>query len=291
MPLRFGLGDVTIHRIIEDESPFEAAQSFLPGLTDDMLAENRGWMEPLALDPVTGKLIFCFQSYIVQTPHHTVLIDTCVGNDKNRPGRGAWHQRKEPHYLRALAKAGFAVEDIDLVMCTHLHVDHVGWNTRLENGVWVPTFPKARYLFSDRELAHWTAENAKTPLPHMVDSVLPIVAAGRAETVRSDHAVGDHIRLQPTPGHTPDHFAVQIGRGARPDAVVSGDLIHSPIQARYPELSMRVDFDPVQAAETRRAFLEQYCETDTLCCMAHFPSPSVTQVKRWGNGFRCDPVT
>ncbi|MBC7634299.1 MAG: MBL fold metallo-hydrolase [Acetobacteraceae bacterium] len=290
MSTTYQVGDVTIHRIVEDEAPFEEATRFLPNLTAQQLAESRSWMAPAALDPATDKLIFCFQSYLVVTPHHKILIDTCVDNDKERPGRGNWHQNKSTRYMDALGAAGFGVDDIDAVMCTHLHVDHVGWNTKLQNGQWVPTFPKARYLFSDRELEYWTARNAENPIGPMVDSVLPIVAAGRADLVRSDAAFGDHIRLQPTPGHTIDHFAVQIGRGARTDAVVTGDLIHSPIQARYPELQMRVDFDPALAVVTRRAFLEQYCDTSTLCCMAHFPSPSVSRVKRWGDGFRCDPV-
>jgi len=290
MSTTYQVGDVTIHRIVEDESPFEEATRFLPNLTAQQLAESRSWMAPAALDPATDKLIFCFQSYLVVTPHHKILIDTCVGNDKERPGRGNWHQNKSTRYMDALGAAGFGVNDIDAVMCTHLHVDHVGWNTKLQNGQWVPTFPNARYLFSDRELEYWTARNAENPIGPMVDSVLPIVAAGRADLVRSDAAFGDHIRLQPTPGHTIDHFAVQIGRGTHTDAVVTGDLIHSPLQARYPELQMRVDFDPAQAVVSRRAFLEQYCDTATLCCMAHFPSPSVSRVKRWGDGFRCDPV-
>lgn len=289
MSTTYQIGDVTIHRIVEDEAPFEAATSFLPNLTHQQLAESRSWMAPSAMDPETDNLIFCFQSYLVVTPHHKILIDTCVGNDKERPGRGAWHQNKSTRYMDALAAAGFGVGDIDAVMCTHLHVDHVGWNTKLEDGQWVPTFPNARYLFSDRELEYWTARNADTPIGPMVDSVLPIVAAGRADLVRSDAAFGDHIRLQPTPGHTPDHFAVQIGRH-QTDAVVTGDLIHSPLQARYPELQMRVDYDPAQAVATRRKFLEEYCDTATLCCMAHFPSPSVSRIKRWGDGFRCDPV-
>ena len=286
----YRVGDVTIHRIVEDEAPFEEAARFLPNLTAQQLAESRSWMAPTALDPATDRLIFCFQSYLVVTPHHKILIDTCVGNDKERPGRGAWHQNKSTSYMDALAAAGFGVGDIDAVMCTHLHVDHVGWNTRLQDGQWVPTFPNARYLFSERELDYWTARNADTPIGPMVDSVLPIVAAGRADLVRSDAAFGDHIRLQPTPGHTPDHFAVQIGRGSLTDAVVTGDLIHSPLQARYPELHMRVDYDPAQAVATRRKFLEDYCDTATLCCMAHFPSPSVSRIKRWGDGFRCEPV-
>ena len=175
------------------------------------------------------------------------------------------------------------------MMCTHLHPDHVGWNTRLDNGRWVPTFPNARYVFADRELAHWTERNAQNPIGHMVDSVLPIVAANRAELVRSDHVLDDHVRLLPTPGHTPDHLAVLLGKSG-PVAVVTGDLIHSPLQARYPELSCKPDFNPQQAASTRRAFLERFCDSGTLFCTAHFPSPSVGNIVRWSDGFRCETV-
>ena len=172
-------------------------------------------------------------------------------------------------------------------MCTHLHGDHVGWNTRLENGRWVPTFPKARYLFSKKEYTYWSEIHQKTPLDQITDSVLPIIEANRADLVSSDHALNDHVRLSPTPGHTPDHFAVCAGKGSDA-AVFTGDLIHSPIQARYPELVMRVDTDRDQAIRTRRSFLERYCDTDTLCCTMHFPSPSVGHIKRWGDGFRLE---
>ena len=174
-------------------------------------------------------------------------------------------------------------------MCTHLHPDHVGWNTRLENGRWVPTFPNARYVFSDRELTYWREQNAQNPIGCIVDSVLPIVAANRAELVRSDHALNDHVRLLPTPGHTPDHFAVLLGKSG-PGAVVTGDLIHSPLQARHPELSCKPDYDRQQAARTRRTFLERFCDSGTLCCAAHFPSPSVGHIARWGDAFRCETV-
>jgi len=226
---------------------------------------------------------------VVKTPHHTVLVDSCIGNDKIRPTREAWNRKTDDHYMRALAAAGVSVADVDFVMCTHLHADHVGWNTRLENGRWVPTFPNARYLFSRKEYAYWAEEHAKNRIEAIADSVLPIVEAKKADLVSSEHALDDHIRLMPTPGHTPDHFAVCIGRGGD-GAVLTGDLIHSPLQARYPELTMRVDYDPKQAAATRRSFLERYCETETLCCTMHFPSPSVGHVKRWGDGFRCEPL-
>jgi glyoxylase-like metal-dependent hydrolase (beta-lactamase superfamily II) len=133
-PTSFRIGDMTIHRTVESEAPFMDAMEFLPGLTPKVLDEHRSWLEPAALEPATGKLIFCFQSYLVRTPHHVVLIDSCVGNDKNRPTRPNWHMKTEQTYMSALASAGLTAEDIDCVMCTHLHPDHVGWNTRLENG-------------------------------------------------------------------------------------------------------------------------------------------------------------
>lgn len=292
MITRFQVGDITIHRIVEQEEPLFDPMTFLPGLDPALLAENRPWLEEArALDPATGKLVLCIQSYLVRTPHHTILVDSCVGNDKERPERPFWHRLKSDRWMRNLAAAGVGVEDIDYVLCTHLHVDHVGWNTVLRDGRWVPTFPKARYVFSRREYDFWVGENAKAPIGPIVDSVLPVVEAGRADLVASDFVLNDLVRLEPTPGHTPDHVAVRLGRGGR-DAVMTGDLIHSPLQARYPEISMRADHAGAQAAVTRRRFLESCCDTGTLMCMAHFPSPSAGRLTRWGEGYRlvCDPA-
>jgi glyoxylase-like metal-dependent hydrolase (beta-lactamase superfamily II) len=289
MRTQYRAEDMTIHRIVEQEYGFTPIREFLPGLSQELLDENRGWLSSGGLDPATDHIVFCFQSYVVRTPHHTVLIDSCIGNDKNYPNRPAWNGKRDDSWLGALKAAGIRVEDIDIVMCTHLHGDHVGWNTRLENGRWVPTFPKARYLFSKKEYEYWDGLHRESPLPAMAESVKPIVDAKRAELVTSEHAVDDHLRLLPTPGHTPDHFAVTIGRKGEA-AVFTGDLIHSPLQARYPELHTRADVDPERAKATRRAFLERYADSDTLCCTMHFPSPSVGHIKRWGDGFRCDYV-
>jgi glyoxylase-like metal-dependent hydrolase (beta-lactamase superfamily II) len=270
MSLTLSVGDLTIHRIIEQETTFLPALEMLPGLTPELLEENRPWMwEAAALD-AQDVLILCFQSYVVKTPHHTILVDSCIGNDKPRPARPKWDMKTDDTYMRGLAAAGMSAGDIDFVMCTHLHPDHVGWNTRLEGGRWVPTFPNARYVFARDEFDYWTEQNAKKPVPPFNDSVLPVVEAKRADIVRNDYEIGDHARILPTPGHTPGHVAFAFGRG-RDDAVVSGDLMHSPLQARYPELSMKFDVDQAQAARTRRNFLERYCDTDTRCCTAHFP--------------------
>ena len=286
MSLKFAAGDLTIHRVIEQETSFLPALEMFPDLTGERLAENRSWLKQAKGLDDDDTLILCFQSYIVRTPHHTILIDTCIGDDKPRPTRPKWDMKTDNTYIGGLKAAGFSVEDIDFVMCTHLHPDHVGWNTRLQNGRWVPTFPNARYVFGKTEFEHWTAQNAKAAVPQFVDSVLPVVEAKRADIVGNDLAVGDHARILPTPGHTPGHVAFAFGKG-KDDAVFSGDLIHSPLQALYPDLSLKFDVDPAQAARTRRGFLERYCDTDTLCCTAHFPSPSAGKIRRKGDGFAC----
>jgi len=286
----FKVGDMTVHRIIEMECGFTPALEFLPKLTPELLAENREWLrKPEALDD-QDRLVLCFQSYVLQTGRHNILVDSCVGNDKDRPLRPLWHQKKDNVFMQGLADIGLSVHDIDFVLCTHLHVDHVGWNTRLENGRWVPTFPNARYLFSKTELDFWLAENAKETVPPIADSVIPILEAKRADLVRSDHSLNDLVSLIPTPGHTIDHYAVTIGKGGK-DAVITGDLIHTPLQARYPDLAMRIDYDPRQSSATRWKFLETYCDTATQCCFAHFPSPSRGYIKRWGDGFKCEYIT
>lgn len=295
MSLTFSVGDLTVHRVIETEGAVDGPGfkplNFFPTLTQEQLDENRSWMEPGFLDPATGHLILCIQSHIVRTRHHTILVDSCVGNHKERVNYPFWSQMTSDRYERNLAAAGFSMADIDIVMCTHLHVDHVGWNTRLENGRWVPAFPKAKYVFSDKELAFWTEREKTDPgmQPWITDSVLPIVAAGRQEVVRSDHVLFDDVTLVPTPGHTIDHYSVRIGRKGA-DAVLAGDMIHSPIQARYPNLAMRVDYDPAQGIASRRKLFGEICETPTLLCPAHFPGPSIGRLTRWGDGFRFSHV-
>ena len=289
MSLKFQVADLIIQRVIEQETPYFPALELLPDLTPEMLAEHRPWLKAAKALDDSDMLILCFQSYVVKTPHHTILIDSCIGNDKPRAGRPNWHKKTDDTYMRGLASAGVSVDDIDVVMCTHLHVDHVGWNTRLDNGRWVPTFPKARYVFGQREYDYWATQNAKAEVAPFADSVLPVVEAGRADLVAADFAIGDHVRIVPTPGHTPGHIAIAIGKG-KDDAVFAGDLIHTPLQLRYPELSPKFDVDPTQAATTRRQFLERYCDTDTLCCPAHFPSPTVGKIRRMGNAFACEAV-
>lgn len=281
------VGELTYHRIVEIEQPEFDVHFFLPDATPDRLAPYREWLEPRFLDPATNKLVLAIQSYVLRTPHHIILIDTCVGNDKTRGFVEDWNMRSSMTYLEELARVGLAPEDIDFVMCTHLHMDHVGWNTRLIDGRWTPTFPNARYVFARTELEFWTERYAKNPeagFGAIADSVAPVLEAGLADMVDDDFALGDHIRLEPTPGHTPGHVAVHLeSRGHR--AVLSGDVMHTPLHCREPGWSAVGCMDKALSARTRRAFLERHCDTDTLVMTAHFPSPSVGHVRAHGDAF------
>jgi glyoxylase-like metal-dependent hydrolase (beta-lactamase superfamily II) len=289
MTQQIKLGDTTIHRVVEQEGAWFDAFTFFPGLAKVLYEENRSWLEPRYFQE--AKIVLCVQSYLVRTPHHNILVDSCVGNHKQRPARPMWNNMSSDRYEKNLAATGVDVNDIDYVMCTHLHVDHVGWNTRLENGRWVPTFSKAKYLFADRELEYWTERNKEdsSKCPWVADSVLPIVEAKRHELVKSDHMLNDLVRLIPTPDHTIDHFSVQVGKAGH-DAVITGDMIHSPLQARYPELGMFADYNSEQSGKTRRELFSRLCDSPTLMCMAHFPSPSIGRIKRWGEGFKVEDI-
>ena len=284
------VGNTTIHRIVEQEGPFFEMLKFFPALTKEVLDENRSWLQPKYMS-AKDELMLCIQAYLVQTPHHNILIDTCVGNDKPRPARPFWNMMKSDRFEKGLAAIGIGVNDIDFVMCTHLHVDHVGWNTRLQDGRWVPTFPKARYVFADRELEFWTKRNKDDPAacPWVTDSVLPIVAANRVDLVKSQYAFNDLVDLIPTPGHTIDHYSVHVGKSGA-DCVITGDMIHSPIQARYPEFGMMSDYDSAQAGRSRHELFGRFCDTSTLMCTAHFPSPSTGRFVRWKDAFDFKPT-
>ncbi len=281
------LGNITIQRIVEQVGPFFDGKVFFPTLTDEILAEHRSWLEPRYFEPITKKVIIMVQSYLVRTPHHTILVDTCVGNHKPRPNRPHWHMMQSETYEKNLAAAGVRVGDIDYVMCTHLHVDHVGWNTRLDNGRWVPTFPNAKYVMADRELEYWTKRHATEPntCPWVGDSVLPIVDARKTEIVKSDHILGDLVKLMPTPGHTIDHYSVRVGKPGH-DAIITGDMVHSPIQLRYPEMGMVSDYNTKQGGETRRRVFGEVCDTATLLCTTHFNAPSCGRITRWDDAFK-----
>ena len=271
------IGQIVIQRIVESICTAFEPLSFFPETTPDDWARHRTWMEPRALDPVSGNLVLPIQAFLVRTRRHTILIDTCVGHDKSRPQRLFWHMKKFDTFLPLLAAAGVRPEDVDYVMCTHLHSDHVGWNTQLRDGRWVPTFPNAKYIFARSEWEGFEALHRKHPQPQFLDSVLPIMEARQAELVSDDFTLDDEVWLEPTPGHTPGHVCVHLtSQGS--EAVITGDCIHSPVQCVEPEWIMRADFDPTLARTTRRSFLERYCNSNVMVCATHFPEPSTGRI-------------
>jgi glyoxylase-like metal-dependent hydrolase (beta-lactamase superfamily II) len=231
-------------------------------------------MEPEVWDEAEGKIVITYQTFVVRTPRYTILVDTCTGEDKGHPppfdfpGKERWRNE--------LFALGIGFEQVDYVFCTHLHIDHTGWNTTLRDGRWVPTFPNAKYVFHKGEYAAWEAEhNKRNDPPGTVfrDNCLPIVEAGQALLVDDDYALDDTITLTPTPGHSPCHCCVNIHSGGK-RAVVAGDLMHHAIQCREVDWSSKPDWDMRQSAQSRRSFFTSVAGTDTLILPIHFPSPT-----------------
>jgi glyoxylase-like metal-dependent hydrolase (beta-lactamase superfamily II) len=285
-PDHWTIGASTLHRIVESEGPLLSPLEIFGDCTQGHLDENRGWLVPRFLDAASGLLTITIQSFLIRQNGLTVLVDACGGNDKERV-RPHFHRRTWP-WLETLRAAGVRPEDIDVVLCSHLHVDHVGWNTRLENGRWVPTFPNARYLISQREWDYWRAAGpsalARTG-DYITDSVLPIFAAGQAELIGDEHAVASEIALEPAPGHTPGLLMVRLGDG-RSQAILTSDLMHHPLQLRYPEWSTRFCVDPAQARLTRMNFLNAHAGSGRLIFPNHFPSPTGGTIERDGAAYR-----
>ncbi len=279
------VGDIAISRIYELTQPFPATE-FFPDTPLQAWTPHLDWLiAEGAFLPGENSIVLPMQSYVARTSHHTILIDTCIGNDKHRPQRPAWHMKTDKTYMTNLAAVGLTPADIDFVMCTHLHHDHVGWNTKLVDGRWVPTFPNAKYIMSKKELEYFQNNDDPAAAPSLADSVLPVVESGQAELITTDFALDDEVWLEPTPGHTPDHFAVRL-RSRDADGVVGGDLMHSPVQCLEPTWRARPDWDPQLAMQTRSAFMERHAENDTLVVMMHFPLPSAGRFVAEGDAFR-----
>lgn len=282
--LRFGA--ITIDRIGEIDSFWAEPAWLYPNIQPHQLERHAAALGPGLVEPCTHRLHMSFHSYVIRTRTRNILVDTCNGNHKHRP-RAPWqHMLQSDAYLRNLARLGLAPEDIDIVLCTHLHTDHVGWNTVLDNGQWVPTFPRAKYLFSRQEFTHFlNLHNGNPALPvsqgSFADSVLPVVAAGQAELVDMAHQVeGDlaqGVWLEGAIGHSPGHVIVHV-RDQGDHAVMTGDIFHHPIIFPEPGLINTGDWNPELARTTRQALCERLSDTATLLLTMHFPSPTAGRI-------------
>lgn len=276
---------------ITDLDPFVLPASLLlPGRD---LAELKGevaLLSPHHVDFKAGTLLISLHSFLLRVNGLVVLIDTCVGECKPRPKRADWDNRQATGYLTRLASVGVRLEDVDIVMCTHLHADHVGWNTQLKDGRWTPTFPNARYVMGQDELNHWQAEEAAHPGAHnhnaYADSVLPVIEAGLAETVTDGFDLSKGMEIIPLRGHSPGQIGLELDGGGDGRAVFCGDAIHSPVQVFRPEWSSGFCHDPDQAAATRADLLDRAADEDLLLLPAHTRHAFGFRIRRDGGGFR-----
>ena len=282
--LKWKVGDVTITRVVESEIPGKATW-ILPDATAENLLGIE-WCQPHFVSE-DGRAIMSVHALLVESEGQRIVVDTCIGNDKNIPTIKAWHQRQGGTFLADLGDAGFAPESVDTVLCTHLHVDHVGWNTRLEDGKWKPTFPNARHLWSREEYDHWAKTDQGALQDVFEQSISPIFKAGLVDLVAGDHEVTHEVSLEPTPGHTPGHVSVHI-RSRGEEAIITGDLIHHPAQIARPEWRSSADWNGEMGESTRRSFLDRYADGPVLVIGTHFATPTAGHLVRDGDTFRLD---
>jgi len=277
--MHWNVGKVQITKIVELETV--GSTRFILPLASNEEIRKLPWLVP---DFATeeGRLKMSIHSLVVETPSRRIVVDTGLGNDKQGRNVPTWNNRKTP-FLETMTAAGFPPDSIDTVLCTHLHVDHVGWNTKLADGKWVPTFGNARYVFGKTEYEHWR-DHSDGPDKAAVfnDSVQPIAEAGKADLVASDARLSDEITLIPTPGHSPGHISILI-RSDGEEGLLSGDVAHHPCQMAHLDWSSTVDFDPVQSAVTRRQLFGRFADTPTLVIGGHF---GAGRIRRDGDAFK-----
>jgi len=277
--LRWKVGDVSICVIPEVDVELPATM-FFPAATIAEIADI-GWLYPRFMTD-NHDLKLRMQAFVVETPDRLIVVDTCYGNDKQRPGDT--NMLATP-FLERFGQAGYDPEKVDTVLCTHLHVDHVGWNTRLVGGKWVPTFPNARYLIARVEHENWSPADREMVGDYYTDSIQPIFDAGLVDLVETDHRVAPEVSLIPTPGHTVGHVSIAIASQGE-EALITGDFIHHPAQLARPEWSAFIDHDGDRARETRLAVWEKLAGSDALLCGSHFMPPVAGRISKDGRGYK-----
>jgi glyoxylase-like metal-dependent hydrolase (beta-lactamase superfamily II) len=281
--LSWQIGDVVISRVVETETPvpYYEKRPFISGARPEAL-QAMPWLYPHFVT-AEGHLMSAVHALLIEAPGIRIVVDTCVGNDKPRRMTGGLPLNTA--FLSSLSAAGWSRDSVDAVVCTHLHVDHVGWNTLLEDGKWSPTFPRARYLIGRDEYTYWTAHERPEARALLDDSVLPIFAAGLAQLVETDQRISPEVRLVPTPGHTPGHVSVIIeSRGET--ALITGDTLHHPCQFGRPEWCTSFDEDMSQSIATRRALFEEFADRPVLVIGTHFSAPTAGHIQRDGSTFK-----
>ena len=270
------VGDVEVARIVEVNAFEDDISMLLPDATPEFV-QQYPWLCP-HFATKDGKMILSFQAFVLRSRGKAFMIDTCIGNDRHR--EFDVFTNMQTSFLQDLRDAGFPPEQIAGVLCTHLHFDHVGWNTQKVDGRWVPTFPQARYYFGHKEFAHWKHlrdTGGYHHVDHLVDSVDPVLEAGLVDFIDPDFLLTDEVSLIPTPGHTPGHVSVLI-RSRGEEAVITGDMMHHPIQLAVPTTHGRFDMDQAQGAKTRVEFIDRFANKPTLVIGSHFSDPTAGHI-------------
>lgn len=276
------IGDVSITPIIEIDYPVPAS-FLLPDATPENLAPDLDWLEPHFVTPGGERLKMIIQAFLVESRGLRIVVDTCVGNDKKRD-LPAWNELDGP-FLQEIRDAGFPREKVDLVVCTHLHIDHVGWNTMKVDGEWAPTFPNARYVMARPEFEYWRDEGEANWGDVFGDSVAPVFEAGLVDLVPCSHQINPELQFFPTPGHTPGHCSIAVSSGSE-EGVIAGDVMHHPSQCTHPEWCSIADIDRDVAIATRRSFCERFSDTGITIVGAHWPLSSPVKITAHGNAWR-----
>lgn len=267
----FAIGNIHVAKVLDTLEPTSPRVLYVDKRKEDFNPYLE-WLQPHFLD-AEKRMLLSIHTFLIRTKHHTILIDTCVGANKQGLAFPQWNDRQHSTYLRDLAAVGCPPEVVDYVFCTHMHLDHTGWNTQLRNGRWVPTFPNATYLFNKREWEHWKDEPTPTDQAVVQQNILPIIEAGKVEWIENAWGVDDEVTLMPTPGHTPGHCSVRLGSNGR-EAIITGDMMVHPVQIAEPQWSQQADTDKALAIQTRTQFVDQHCDTDTLILGTHFNTPT-----------------
>jgi len=277
--LSWKIGSVTVTRIVESCNPLPPTGLF-PQATPEALAAHADWLQPHFMD-ASGNFLLSIHALVVESQRRRIVVDTCVG-EHVMPGFPGLNNAS---FLHDLSAAGFPRSSIDLVLCTHLHFDHVGWNVTKVDGRWVPTFPNARYLFARKEWEHWSRQPELGFARTLDDAVRPIVAAGLADLVETDHRLTDEVWLEPTHGHTPGHVSVRISSQGE-EALITGDMTHHPVQWAEPDWKMDADSDSAAAAATRRGVIAKYGDRPVLVIGTHYAPPTAGRIVRVGGKTR-----
>ncbi|MFI6444631.1 MBL fold metallo-hydrolase [Kitasatospora sp. NPDC050543] len=283
------LGDVEVIRIVEWSGPFTPARDMVPASGAELWQENENWLAPDHWEPDSDRAVVALQTWVLRSGGRTVLVDTGVGNGRERPGSPQFHHW-QGDFLGALARAGVRPQDVDVVVNTHVHGDHVGWNTVDVDGAWVPTFPNARYLVPAADDHHFGPANAygnglrEDDRLIYEDSIAPVHRAGQAVLWDGVHRIDEHLTLESAPGHTPGSSVLRLASGGD-RAVFVGDLLHSPVQILRPSCNSCFCMDAEQAVASRRRILERAADERELVVPAHFGGAGAVEVRREGGEF------